>query len=97
MQTDLAQDSNILRFQQDFEILSLEKRDAFKDAWRVFGTEAERPLEELPRKTSVQRGFADFLILGGEDRERVRCLSLGQRRTDCLKQWQSIFSFEEYW
>ena len=65
MQTDLSQDSNILRFQQDFEILSLEKRDAFKDAWRVFGTEAERPLEELPRKTSVQRGFADFLILGG--------------------------------
>ncbi len=64
--TFLPPDSNILRFQQDFEILSLEKRDAFKDAWRVFGTEAERPLEELPRKTSVQRGFADFLTSGGK-------------------------------
>lgn len=64
--TFLPENSNILRFQRDFTILECERDEAFGDGWRVFGADAGKAPQELPRNTSVQRGFADFLAAGGK-------------------------------
>ena len=55
--------------ERDFDIVRVEKTDTFKDAWRIFGAEADRPAKELPRCTSMQRAFADFLAAGGQTGE----------------------------
>lgn len=68
-QTFLPENSNVVSFQKDFDIVRVEKTDAFKDAWRVFGAEADRSAKELPRCTSMQRAFADFLAAGGQTGE----------------------------
>ena len=82
----LPPDSNILRFQRDFEIIWLEKREVFKDAWRVFGPEADLPPENLPRKTSVQRGFADFLAAGGKTGSGYGVFVWGREGRSCNPQ-----------
>ena len=69
-QTFLPEKSNIVGFQKDFDIISVEKKENFGDAWRVFGAEGDKPVDqtnaaELPRNTSMQRGFADFVAGGG--------------------------------
>lgn len=65
-QSFLAADSNLVHFQKDFDIIQCEKQESFGDAWRVFGAEAGKAPEELPRDTSMRRGFADFLAAGGK-------------------------------
>ncbi len=56
--------SNIIRFLNDFEIVSWEEKDEFGDAWRIFGADADKAPEDLPRNTSLERSFADWLIAG---------------------------------
>ena len=56
----------ILRFLDDFEIVSWVEKDSFDDAWRVFGRYAALPPEQLPRDTSLRRAFADRLASGGK-------------------------------
>lgn len=65
-QSFLQASSNILDFQRDFNIIKTGKDETFHDAWRVFGAEAQKPVKDLPRRTSLQRGFADFLAGGGQ-------------------------------
>ena len=62
----LPKGSNILRFLDDFEIVSWVEKDSFDDAWRVFGRYAALPPEQLPRDTSLRRAFADRLASGGK-------------------------------
>jgi hypothetical protein len=33
--------------------------------WRIFGKYGNGPVEVLPRKTSLQRAYADFIEKGG--------------------------------
>jgi len=63
--TFLPASSNLIGFQKDFEIIACEKQEEFKDAWRVFGADGGKRPQELPRDTSMRRGFADFLSAGG--------------------------------
>lgn len=70
-QTFLPETSNIVGFQKDFEILSVEKKENFGDSWRIFGMPGDKVVNqsnaaEMPRDTSMQRAFADFLIGGGK-------------------------------
>ncbi len=60
----LPEKSNILRFIDDFEIISVGTNDVFHDAWRVFGKDADLPFAQWPEKTSLQRAFKKW-ILGG--------------------------------
>ena len=60
----LPENSNILRFMDDFETIRSYEADRFHDAWRVFGRFAEEPAERLPRDTSLRRAYADWLAAG---------------------------------
>ena len=72
--TFLPEHSNVVDFQRDFDIYDVEKVDNFGDAWRIFGAAGDQPVDqsnaaELPRETSMQRAFADFLAAGGQTGE----------------------------
>ena len=62
----LPENSNIRSFMDDFTILEVDEGEGFDDAWRVFGPDAQKPPEELPEKTSMQRAFKRHLLNGGE-------------------------------
>lgn len=62
----LPEKSNILRFLDDFEIVAWAEKDDFHDAWRVFGKYAGKPVEELPRDTSLRRAYSDWLLAGNK-------------------------------
>lgn len=59
----LPENSNILKFMSFFDIISSEinKKD---DLWRVFYKEWDKEPKDLPRNTSIQRAYADWLIKG---------------------------------
>lgn len=54
--------SNILKFAADFDIISVRKEKGFPDGWRVFGADYTKSPDQLPRSTSLQRGYADYLV-----------------------------------
>jgi hypothetical protein len=56
--------SNLVDFLHDFDIIDTGEQDKFWDGWRVFGHDWELPPEQLPRRTSLQRGCADWLKAG---------------------------------
>ena len=55
---------NILKFMDDFEIISEHESEDFSNGWRVFGKDSDLPLEKLPRNNSLQKAYADWLIAG---------------------------------
>ena len=62
----LGEKSNIVDFANDFNILgSWEYKDPWHDMWRIFGKYGTGPAEALPRETSLQRAYADFISNGG--------------------------------
>ncbi len=65
MQEFLSADSNILRFQQDFEIVKSIEIGGFDDCWRIYNINYPGDPALLPRKTSLQRRYADWLAAGG--------------------------------
>lgn len=60
----LPENSNILRFLRDFEIVFSKTKDDFGDAWRVFGRYADLPPEKLPRDTALRKAYADWILAG---------------------------------
>lgn len=60
----LPENSNVSDFILDFEPLDITRTYDFGDAWRVFGPEWNKPVAELPRKTSMQRAFAEWFEQG---------------------------------
>ncbi len=62
----LGEKSNIVDFANDFNILgSWEYKDPWYDMWRIFGKYGTGPIDVLPRETSLQRAYADFISGGG--------------------------------
>ncbi len=55
---------NILKFMDDFEIVSTHESDDFSNGWRVFGKDSDLPVDQLPRNNSLQRAYADWLLAG---------------------------------
>lgn len=60
----LPQNSNILDFMHDFEIISFKESNTFQEAWRIFGENHDLPPEKLPANTSLQKAYAKRLING---------------------------------
>ncbi len=56
--------SNVIKFIDDFDILQFTEKYEFGDAWRVFGADADKPADELPRDTKMRAAFADWLKAG---------------------------------
>src|SRR5690606_36581012 len=64
----LPKDSNIVRFQERFELEPYEKVDGLDggvEVRRFVFRDLTTPLEELPRRTALQRAVIDNLMAGG--------------------------------
>ena len=55
---------NILRFMDDFEIISEGTDDSFHNDWRLFGHWTEYPLEQWPEDTSLRKAYKNWLLSG---------------------------------
>lgn len=60
----LPENSNILRFMDDFDIIRSQEREKFSDGWRVFGRYSDGPVDDLPEDTSIRRAFKQRLQQG---------------------------------
>ena len=60
----LPENSNILRFMDDFDIIRSADREKFSDGWRVFGKYSNGPVDDLPEDTSIRRAFKQRLQQG---------------------------------
>ncbi len=56
--------SNLLDFMNDFAIIKRETSDEFSHAWRIFGKKYNGSTEGLPRKTSLQKAFLNWIERG---------------------------------
>ncbi len=62
----LPPNSNILKFMSFFDIISSKISEKKADLWRVFYKEWENDPIDLPRNTSIQRAYADWLMKGNK-------------------------------
>jgi len=62
----LPPNSNILIFMSFFDIISSETSEDKSDLWRVFYKDWEKDPVDLPRNTSIQRAYADWLMKGNK-------------------------------
>jgi hypothetical protein len=62
----LLPDGNTKAFAQRFTVVDVHKMDEFHDGWRVFGSEWDPKLHNLPRRTKLQTSIADYLQQGGK-------------------------------
>lgn len=62
----LPENSNILKFISDFEIVSSEPKDKFNDAWRVFNKSGYKSPKKWEENTSMQRAFKKHVLSGGK-------------------------------
>ena len=60
----LPKDSNIVRFMSLFDIFETIDDEEKQDLWRIYMTEWEKEPSQLPRTTSLQRAYADWLQQG---------------------------------
>ncbi|HII79717.1 MAG TPA: DUF5596 domain-containing protein [Methanosarcina sp.] len=52
-------------FMDNFSYIKGYNRKEFTDSWRIFGKDAGKPPVDLPRDTSLQKAFAEYLEKGG--------------------------------
>lgn len=62
---------NMVDFLNDFKIVRVEETEEFGDKWRVFGADFEKPNEELPENTTMQRCFKKWLLAGNKTGEGI--------------------------
>ena len=57
----LPESSGIRQFMDEFEIIHVDMDSTKRILWRIFGTKDTEDLESLPRDTTLQRAYADWL------------------------------------
>ena len=60
----LPKGSNILRFMDNFDIVHSWEDPGFGDCWRVFNKNWDGDATALPRSSSLQRAYAEWLENG---------------------------------
>lgn len=60
----LPEKSNILKFMDLFHIVSFKIREDKQYLWRIFYKDWEKEAKDLPKNTSLQRAYADWLVKG---------------------------------
>ena len=60
----LVENSNLIRFVNDYDIYHCDTQNMDEDLWRVFGKEYKKPPEELPQNTRLQRNMVNWLLEG---------------------------------
>lgn len=58
----LPKSSGIRQFMEEFKIIHVDIDDTKRNLWRIFGTKDTEDLKKLPRDTSLQRAYVDWLI-----------------------------------
>jgi len=53
---------HILQFMNDFQIVSSKESEGFGNAWRVYGSSAELPVEEWPEHNSLQKAYKEWIL-----------------------------------
>lgn len=61
----LPPNSNILKFDNDFELIRSEEKEGFSNGWRVFGKYSDLPYDKLPTDTTLRKVYAQWLIENG--------------------------------
>lgn len=62
----LPENSNTIKFINDFEIVSSEPKDEFDDAWRIFDKYGFKSPKKWPEDTSMRRAFKNHVLSGGK-------------------------------
>ncbi len=62
----LPENSNTIKFINDFEIISSEPKDKFDDAWRIFDKYGFKSPKKWPEDTSMRRAFKNHVLSGGK-------------------------------
>ncbi len=62
----LPENSNIRRFMENFAIVESWYDDGFGDCWRIFNKDWDHDAAALPRNSSLQRAYADWLATGNK-------------------------------
>ncbi|NLP33635.1 MAG: DUF5596 domain-containing protein [Clostridiales bacterium] len=62
----LPKNSNIITFMNDFDIIRSSDDEQGSDLWRIFYKDSHKKPEDLPRDTSLQRAYADWLMQGNK-------------------------------
>ena len=57
----LPKSSNVVSFLHDFDPVFSVETDTFDNAWRIYGADGGKPLDQLPQNTSMQRAYANWL------------------------------------
>ncbi len=60
------ENSRVLRFMDDFDIIESGESEDLGNMWRVFGARSSYIPSELPRNTGMQRAYADWLAKTGK-------------------------------
>ena len=60
----LPPSSNIRRFCEDFELYDWGKSETGGDLWRIFYRDVKNPPEDLPKRTTLERAYAELLASG---------------------------------
>lgn len=62
----LPENSNIIRFMNDFYIYDQYISDEKEDLWRIFGKADKLPYNEMPEDTSLKKAYKNWLIKNDE-------------------------------
>lgn len=57
----LPENSNILKFQRDFEVYKAWQDEEYKDLWRIFGCMYDGRVQYLPEDTSLRRAYKKWI------------------------------------
>lgn len=69
----LPENLNILRFMDDFELVTDEVKESFGDIWRIFGRYYELPYDQLPEDTSLRKAYKQWLCAGNKTGAAFGC------------------------
>ena len=72
----LPENSNILKFFNDFHLIVKAERDQFGDDWRLFGRYAEGDIKDLPEDNSLRRAYKKWLLDGNKTGTSMGCMLL---------------------
>ena len=61
----LGEQSNVSKFQKDFDLICVKEKDKFYDAWRVYYANGDLPVEDWQEDTSMQRKLKKHFLDGG--------------------------------
>lgn len=60
----LPKDSNIRKFMDHFTIIDSDIDDKYSDLWRIFYKEYHQNIDDMPKNTSLQRAYIDWIKQG---------------------------------